>query len=119
MEEAVCGGWRSSYAASITRARTVRRLEEDAEGKGTRIRCVGMKGAHCWSRLVCRRRDRARLRYGVGRPARLSASGCCSGSLMEYSYCGPIDAGNFGLKRLLQKGKTLIMTTERGPADKG
>jgi hypothetical protein len=45
MEEAVCGGWRSSYAASITRARTVRRLEEDAEGKGTRMRCVGMKGA--------------------------------------------------------------------------
>lgn len=52
-----------------------------------------------------RRRDRVRLRYGVGCPARLSASDCCSESLMEYSYYGPL------------KGKTLMITTERGPAD--
>lgn len=54
-----------------------------------------------------RRRDRVRLRYGVGGPARLSASDCCSGSLMEYSYYGPLDVGNSGLERPLQKGKDL------------
>jgi hypothetical protein len=36
---------------------------------------------------------------------------------MKYSYCGLIDVGNSGLKRLLQKGRTLMITTERGPAD--
>jgi hypothetical protein len=36
---------------------------------------------------------------------------------MEYDHCGPIDAGNSGLERLLQRGKALMITTERGPAN--
>jgi hypothetical protein len=42
MEEAVSGGWRSSYAASVTGLAGFAEWEEGAKG---RMRCVGMKGA--------------------------------------------------------------------------
>lgn len=50
-------------------------------GKRNKDEVRGYEGGyHGWSRLVYRRRDRVRLRYGVGGPARLSASDCCGGS---------------------------------------
>jgi hypothetical protein len=44
MEEAVSGGWRSSYAASMTGLVGFADWKR-ARGKGTRMRSVGMKGA--------------------------------------------------------------------------
>jgi hypothetical protein len=59
---------------------------------------------------VRRRRDRARLSYGVDCPARFCAN-------TVTVTVGPIGAENSGLKRMLQKGKALMVTTERDPAD--